>query len=75
MNLSQELLEEINLMWEDEGWVQVVDYEKLPFRCRKFHEYGNLSRDFPTLKCEVIPTQEWKEKEEEKDSDGFNQVQ
>lgn len=28
----------------------MVDYEHIPFRCRRCHEHGNLLRDFPLNK-------------------------
>jgi len=46
------LPEEIILEVYDEEWVQVVDYEHVPFRCRKCHEHGHLFRDFPLNKME-----------------------
>ena len=30
----------------------MVDYEHIPFRCRKCHEHGNLYRDYPTNNME-----------------------
>ena len=45
MDLSGALLEEIILDVYDEDWVQIVDYEHIPFRCRKCHEHDHLFRD------------------------------
>ena len=50
LDLSKELPEAIILNWEDEEWIQPIDYEQLPFRCRNCHEYGHLGRDCPKLK-------------------------
>jgi hypothetical protein len=36
-----------HLEYQDEDWIQTIDYEHIPFRCRKFHEHGHLFRDFP----------------------------
>ena len=47
MDLSRELPEAISLNWEDEEWIQPIDYEQLPFRCRLCHEYGHLRRNYP----------------------------
>ena len=47
MDLSRELPEAISLNWEDEEWIQPIDYEQLPFRCRLCHEYGHLGRNYP----------------------------
>jgi len=51
-DLSGTLLDEIILEVYDEEWVQVVDYEHIPFRCRKCHEHGNLYKDCPTNNIE-----------------------
>jgi len=32
--------------------VQTVDYEHIPFRCRKWHEHGHLMRDCPLSKID-----------------------
>ena len=47
----------IQLSNEDEIWEKPIDYEKIPFRCCKYHEYGHLSRDFPTNQVQQL-TQE-----------------
>eukprot|EP00253_Pinus_taeda_P013184 PITA_13184 len=50
MDLSRALPDEVILEVLDEEWVQIVDYEHIPFRCSKCHEYGHLFRDFPLSK-------------------------
>ena len=52
MDLLGALLDEIILEVFYENWVQAVDYEHVPFRCRKCHERGHLFRDFPLNKME-----------------------
>ena len=52
MDLSGALPDEIILEAFDEEWVEMVDYEHVPFRCRKFHEHGHLFRDCPLNKIE-----------------------
>lgn len=52
MNLSGALPEAIILEVYDEEWVQMVDYENIPFRCRKCHEHDHLFRDCPTNNME-----------------------
>ena len=42
LDLSKEMPEAINLSWEDEEWIQPIDYEKIPFRCTQCHEYDHL---------------------------------
>lgn len=50
MDLSGALPDEVILEVFDEEWVQEVDYEHIPFRCRKCHEHGHLLRDCPISK-------------------------
>ena len=50
MDLSGALSDELILEVFDEEWVQMVDYEHIPFRCRRCHEHGHLIRDFPLSK-------------------------
>ena len=47
MDLSREFPEEISLNWEDEEWIQPIDYEQLPFRSQHCHEYNHLGRNCP----------------------------
>ena len=47
MNISEPLPEMIELEYEGKVWMQLLDYEHLPFRCRCCHEYGNLYKSFP----------------------------
>jgi len=46
--------------------MQTIDYEHIPFRCKKFHEHGNLFRDCPLN----IPSKERNPKAN-KDKEGF----
>lgn len=52
MDLSRALPDEVILEVFDEEWVQRVDYEHIPFRCRRCHEHWNLFRDCPLGKIE-----------------------
>ena len=72
MDLSKELLEAISLNWEDEEWIQTIDYEKLPFWCWHCHDYGHLRRTCPKLSPGVGTSDQRQEKETE--MDGFTQV-
>lgn len=47
MNLNQALSDAVSLFHDDIEWVQLIDYEHVPFRCRKFHDLGHLFRDCP----------------------------
>ena len=44
MDVSGALSEAISLEFKDEEWIQSIDYEKIPFRCRRCHEHGHLIR-------------------------------
>jgi len=50
MDLSRALLDEVILEVFYEKWVQTVDYEHIPFICRRCHEHGHLFRDWPLSK-------------------------
>ena len=69
MDLSGALLEKVILEVFDEEWVQTVEYEHIPFRCRKCHEHGHLFREFPLSQAD----NKGKTKEM-KDPDNFQKV-
>lgn len=50
MDLLGALSDEVILEFYDDEWVQAVDYEHIPFRCRKCYEHGHLFKDFPVNK-------------------------
>jgi hypothetical protein len=47
LNISKPLPSSISLEYHDEEWSQTIDYEHIPFRCRKYHEHGHIFREFP----------------------------
>ena len=47
LDISKELPENIKLSWQDEEWIQTIDYEHIPFHCRKCHEHGHLFHACP----------------------------
>jgi len=47
MDISSALLGSVTLEYQDEDWNQTMDYEHIPFRCRKCHENGHLFHDYP----------------------------
>jgi hypothetical protein len=47
MDISKALPGSVTLEYQDEDWNQTIDYEHIPFHCRKCHEHGHLFRDFP----------------------------
>jgi hypothetical protein len=50
MDVLGALPEAISLEFRDEEWIQNIDYEQIPFRCRRCHEHGHLIREFPLNK-------------------------
>ena len=72
MDLSRELPEAISLNWEDEEWIQPIEYEQLPFRCRHYHDYGHIGRNCPKFSPRVEPSTPPLSKVIEED--GFTQV-
>eukprot|EP00253_Pinus_taeda_P033046 PITA_33046 len=69
MDLKQPLPDTMRLFHEDQDWIQVIDYEHVPFRCRKFHVIGHLFRDCPlNIKPPTQNTQA------QQSQDGFTKV-
>jgi len=52
MNIVEPLPEHIELEYHDSVLQQPLDYEHIPFRCRRCHEYGHLVRQCPLNKEE-----------------------
>jgi hypothetical protein len=50
MNISKALPGAVTLEYQDEDWQQTLDYEHIPFRCRRCHEHDHLFRDCPLIK-------------------------
>jgi hypothetical protein len=46
INLEEGLPKAIKLIVADWSYIQVLDYEKLPFKCRHCHGYGHFARHF-----------------------------
>ena len=72
MDLSRELPEAISLNWEDEEWIQSIEYKQLPFRCRHCHDYGHPGRNCPKLRLGAEPYAPCPDRDAE--ADGFTQV-
>jgi hypothetical protein len=66
MDVSGALPEAIILEFRDEEWIQSIDYEQIPFRCRICHEHGHLIRE-----CLLNKKQETKNTKAQQDKDGF----
>ena len=47
MDLKQAFPDTVSLFHDDIEWIQMIDYEHVPFRCRKCHDLGHLFRDCP----------------------------
>ena len=47
LNPSRGLAKKINLQYKDFVFEKILDYEYLPFRCHRCHEYGHLAKEFP----------------------------
>jgi len=50
INLREGLAEQINLIWGTEVTPQILDYENVPFRCRRCYVYGH-----PASECSLPP--------------------
>ena len=70
LDISRDLPDGIELTWEDEEWFQEIDYEQIPFRCRRCHEHGHLFQDCPQNK-----RQRGKKDQKNQDADGFTKAQ
>jgi hypothetical protein len=67
MDISKALPGSIMLEYQDDDWNQTIDYEHIPFHCRKCHEHDHLFRDCP-LNATATKINESKQK------DGFANV-
>jgi len=70
MNIANRISGVVGLEYHEEMWQQTLDYEHIPFRCRKCHEYGHLFKEFPLN----IEEEEWRSKQQRKyqeDNEGF----
>jgi hypothetical protein len=67
MNISKALPGSVTLEYQDEDWQQTLDYEHIPFRCRRCHEHGHLYRDCPLIRTAAKP-------DEPAQKDGFTTV-
>ena len=47
IDLNKPLPDSIEIRLGSSSWIQQLDYETLPFRCRLCHEYGHLQRMCP----------------------------
>lgn len=69
MHLTKALVDSVSLFHDDFEWIQTLDYEHIPFRCRKCHEHGHLFKDCPLNLQPKTPVNDTN-----KDSEGFTKV-
>jgi len=70
MNIAEPIPGSVKIEYHEEVWQQMLDYEHIPFRCRRCHEYGHIFKEFP-LNTEE---EEWRNKQQRKnqeDKEGF----
>ena len=73
MNIANPIPGVFKLEYHEEVWQQALDYEHIPFRCRKGHEYGNLFKEFP-LNAEEDERNTKQQRKTNEDDDGFQEV-
>jgi hypothetical protein len=67
--LEKGLPEAIHLTLDNWSYIQQVDYEKLPFKCKTCHEYKNFAKNFPQKKSyplEERAQEKWKQPKRKK---------
>ena len=69
MQLDKALPDAVSLFHDDFEWIQPLDYEHVPFRCRRFHAHRHIFRDFP-LNTQYLG----KEAEDKAEPSGFTKV-
>eukprot|EP00253_Pinus_taeda_P012662 PITA_12662 len=78
MNITEPLPEFIELEYHDEVWQQPVDYEHIPFWCRRCHEYGHVYRQCPLNRTEESTDTKEEERtpieDSRRDEEGFKEV-
>jgi hypothetical protein len=51
MNIRKGLAEEIELSWGDKSIMKKLDYEGIPFKCRRCHKHGHNASECPFFLC------------------------
>jgi hypothetical protein len=52
VDLKKGLLEAIQLTLDNWSYIQKVDYEQFPFKCKTWHEYEHFSKNFQRNKLD-----------------------
>lgn len=73
MNISNPIPDTIELEYHEEVWQQTLDYEHIPFRYRRCHEYGHLVKEFH-LTAEEEQRKSKQQKRKKKGQEGFQEV-
>lgn len=73
MNIANPIPEAVELEYHEEVWQQALDYEHIPFRCRKCHEYGHLYKECP-LKAEEEERKTKQQRKNTEDNEGFQEI-
>eukprot|EP00253_Pinus_taeda_P015231 PITA_15231 len=47
MNIANPIPDTVELEYHEEVWQRTLDYEHIPFRCHRCHEYGHLVKECP----------------------------
>jgi len=47
VDMEKGFQEEIQLVLDGWTYIQIVDYEKIPFKCKYCHEYGHFAKSCP----------------------------
>jgi hypothetical protein len=64
--MEKGLLEAIQLTLDSWSYIQTVDYEQLPFKCKDFHEYDHFSKNSPKSKVDQLEEKEQEQWKQEK---------
>jgi hypothetical protein len=53
LNVRKGLEKYLELVLGNSSYMQILDYEGVPFKCRRCHHYGNMAKDFtlPFKRC------------------------
>ena len=69
MQLDRALPDAVSLFHDDFEWIQPLDYEHVPFHCRRCHAHGHLFRD-----CPLVAQSKPQNVEDKEDAEGFTKV-
>lgn len=78
MNITEPLPKFIELEYHDEIWQQPMDYEHIPFRCKRCHEYEHIYKECPLNRTEEVADKQEEERASAEDlgreKEGFKEV-